>query len=111
MFFYKERYYFLKPTMYSENNDMEFEVYSDDGRFLGSNIYGLRNPYIKTDEQLEFGDIVDIECQKAELKIRFSKEYNTYIENITSLSLDIDAIIETLVRKYNMSYEFVCDYI
>lgn len=105
MLLFEGNYFFVAPKAFAEH-DMEFNVFNWCGDLIGTNFKGVNHPeFTDSDRKFQLETLIDSECQKYEAKLKFQQQYNGTIENINSLNLDVQTVIDVMEEKWGIPSE------
>lgn len=107
MFIFQEKYYFITPVT-KNNNDMDFNIYDENGEFYGSMMHLSTNKLPENSE--EFLERLENYCVATELTIRSKDILGMEIKEFIKTKSAEDEVIDTLVNKLNFSYETILDF-
>lgn len=104
---FDNNYFFIRPISVAKG-DMEFEVFSEGGNLMGTNVKGVSKHWFNSQQKKEeFEAIIEWESSVAEAKIRFLKEFHVPAEQWKNINLGLDTIFDIMENKWLISTETI----
>ncbi len=104
---FMEQRFYLKPVKLS-SKCYRFDVYKDDGTYVGDNIAGIIPMTFDNPKTLaEFEELVQDNAQLKELRIVVMNTYGVSLEEITGIPIGIETIISEISKQSMLSFEYV----
>lgn len=108
---YKGDPFFVVPKEFSMR-DMEFNIYDEGGRLIGTNVTGIyKSTYYTEDEIDELEELIQDFTLELEFNIKFLKEYGVEINNWNYLDEPKEVIINSMLNKWNISENIINKYL
>lgn len=85
-------------------NDLEFDIYLDDGTYLGTNLSPNYNVLKENKINIrDYEEYIDFKTDILEVALKFNLMFNINIRDYKKLNLSIDKICEKMEQVWNIS--------
>lgn len=102
-----KQFAFICVPVSCDQRDMEFNIYSIDGKFIGTNVSGMKKTEFSHELRDELEEFLYEELLLKEAKIKFLKEFGCPVDKASRLEKSALELVDIMNKKWNVRHDIM----